>query len=53
MKYQVLFSLKNEISFKLSSATLCFVLYWLTIAQLLIIFGFQTMNRLKYKAIDK
>ena len=53
MEYQVLFSLKNKVNFRLSSVTFCFVLYWLTIAQILIIPGLQTMNRLKYKAIDK
>ena len=50
MKYQVLFSLKNKINFRLSSASICLVLYGLT--------NIDNswpldQNRLKYKATDK
>ena len=53
MRCQILFSLKNKINFRLLSATICIVLYRLTIAQILIIPGLKTINRLKYKAKDK
>ena len=42
MKCQALFSPKNEINFRMLSASICLVLYGLTIAQILIILGLST-----------